>query len=88
MLFRSNVIDMTLILPVCAIISGGSITGAEFIQTARLDLPVALLVGGIALIPALAAGKFRRWQGALLLLVYALYLAVILLVDAGKISLI
>lgn len=79
----ANIIDMTLILPVSAIISGGTISGAEFLQTARIDLPVCLLVGSIALIPTLIAGKFRRWQGAAMLACYAGYLALIFIIDAG-----
>lgn len=79
----ANIIDMTLILPVSAIISGGTIGGAEFLQTARLDLPVCLIVGSIALIPTLIAGKFRRWQGAAMLACYAGYLALIFIIDAG-----
>ena len=83
----ANIIDMTLILPISSIISGGSIGGDEFLQTAHVDLPVCLLVGSIALVPALIAGKFRRWQGAVLLACYAAYLAVIMLIDAGTIAL-
>ena len=83
----ANIIDMTLILPISSIISGGSIGGAEFLQTARVDLPVCLLVGIIALVPALIAGKFRRWQGVALIACYAAYLAVIMLIDMGTIVL-
>ena len=83
----ANIIDMTLILPVSAMISGGSIGGSEFLQTARVDLPACLIVGSIALIPALIAGRFRRWQGAVMLACYAGYLTVVFLIDAGTIVL-
>lgn len=83
----ANIIDMTLILPMCALISGGSITGESFLQTAYIDLPMCLIVGGVALIPALIAGKFRRWQGVAMLALYAAYLALILLIDSGNIIL-
>ena len=81
------IIDMTMILPVSAIISGGSIGGSEFIQTARVDLPVCLLVGTVALVPALISQRFRRWQGVVMLGVYACYLAAIMLIDSGAITL-
>lgn len=83
----ANIIDMTLILPICALISGGSITGHDFLQSAYIDLPMSFIVGSIALIPALIAGKFRRWQGGALLAVYAAYLALIMMIDSGMISL-
>ena len=50
---------------------------------ARFDLPVCLLVGSIALAPALAAGRFRRWQGVLLLVVYGVYVALTCTVMGG-----
>lgn len=79
----ANIIDMTLILPVSSLINGGSITGKEFLQTARLDLPACLIVGTIALVPAMIAGKFRRWQGLMLLLCYGGYLTLIMMADKG-----
>ena len=45
-------------------------------QAARLDLPVCLLVGAIATVPALIASKFRRWQGVVLLVVYFAYVTI------------
>ncbi len=68
----ANIIDLTLILPLSAAISRQAlpITAAS----ARLDLPACLLVGCIALVPALAAGRFRRWQGVALLAVYGAYI--------------
>ena len=45
-------------------------------QASRLDLPVCLLVGLIATVPMLITGKFRRWQGFVLLAVYFSYVAV------------
>ncbi len=68
----ANIIDTALILPICAFISKGSIPVAA--QTLNLDLPVAILVSGITIIPALIRGRFSRWQGILSLGVYGAYL--------------
>lgn len=68
----ANIIDLTLILPLSSFVSGKPLPIAE--TSARIDLPACLLVGCIAVIPAMAAEKFRRWQGVLLLAVYGVYL--------------
>ena len=36
-------------------------------------IPACLLVGVIAVVPALLFSKFQRWQGVLLLVIYAGY---------------
>ncbi len=69
----ANIIDLTLILPVCSIISGGTLMVST--QTGHVDLPVCLLVGGVALLPTLITGRFHRWQGVAMLLLYAAYIA-------------
>ena len=68
----ANIIDLTLILPICAAVSGGELTIG--IQTTALDLPACLLVCGVAVVPPLWKGRFYRWQGAALLAIYAGYL--------------
>ena len=68
----ANIIDLTLILSMSAFVSGKALPIAE--TSARLDLPACLVVGCIAVIPAMICEKFRRWQGILLLAVYAGYL--------------
>ena len=69
----ANIIDMILILPLCSFVLGGSLPVAD--STLWIDLPVCLGVALIALAPALISGKFRRWQGAAGLSVYAGYIA-------------
>lgn len=70
----ANILDLTLIMPLAALISGKALPiSAAF---ARVDLPVCLLVGLIALVPALVRSRFSRWQGGALLAVYAAYLVV------------
>lgn len=69
----ANIMDLTLIMPLSAIISGKPLPVAH--TSAILDLPAALVVGLIALVPALISNKFRRWQGFALLGAYIGYLA-------------
>ncbi len=73
----ANIIDTALILPVCSLISGGTLQVAA--STVRVDMPVCLAVTMIALIPALISQRFRRWQGILLIGIYIAYLAVVCL---------
>ena len=67
----ANIIDLTLILPISAMIYGGGLPVSR--QVAMMDLPACLLVGCIAVIPALISKKFRRSQGIVLLFTYAAY---------------
>lgn len=67
----ANIIDLTLILPVAALISGGTLPISA--QMAAIDIPVCLIIGVIALVPALIAGQFYVWQGILMLGVYGGY---------------
>ena len=71
----ANVIDLTLILPICSMVAGGGLKIAE--QSYALDMPVCLGVGLLAILPPLITGKLHRWQGVLLLLCHAAYVAVL-----------
>ena len=73
----ANTIDLTLILPLCAAISGRALPVSA--QTWALDLPACLAVGALALLPAVFAGRFKRWQGVALLSCYAVYLAMLII---------
>ena len=68
----ANVIDLTLILPVCSLVSGTEY--AVSAQTLSLDLPFCMAVTLIALIPVILKEKAYRVQGILLVAVYAVYL--------------
>lgn len=68
----ANIIDLTLILPVCAVISGGTLPVVGTVGV--LDMPVCLLIGAVACVPTIITKKFARWQGILLLGLYAFYL--------------
>ena len=77
----ANIIDLTLILPLSALVSGQTLPiTAGF---ARFDLPVCLLVGCTALVPALITERFRRWQGLVLLGIYGTYVALTCTVMGG-----
>ncbi|MBR6531878.1 MAG: calcium/sodium antiporter [Clostridia bacterium] len=71
----ANIIDTVLILPVCSLIYGGQLPVS--LQNLYLDFPVAVLVSAVALIPAIIGKKFYRWQGIVLLAVYATYLVIV-----------
>ena len=72
----ANVIDLTMILPVCSAISGGSLAIGR--QTTELDLPACLVVGAVAMLPPLVMGRFYRWQGFALLGLYVGYMALLM----------
>ena len=69
----ANVLDLTLIMPLCAVVSGMALPIAT---TAVVDLVACLVVGTVALVPALAMKKFSKWQGFVLLGLYVVYLVI------------
>ncbi|MCR5422149.1 MAG: calcium/sodium antiporter [Bacilli bacterium] len=72
----ANIIDMSIILPICGFVSGGTLI-LDSMQTAYLDIPVSLGIMMIALIPMLFTKKLSRWQGILMLALYVCYLVII-----------
>ncbi len=77
----ANIIDISLILPLCAIISSAKFGAALPIspQSAVLDFPFCLMVAAMAMLPALVMGRFKRWQGGILLLMYVAYITLLVL---------
>lgn len=71
----ANVIDTTLILAVCSFIYGGKLPVSA--QNIYLDFPVAILVSLVAAVPTIIRKRFSRWQGILLLVIYAAYLVAV-----------
>lgn len=71
----ANVIDLTMILPICSAVSGGRLTIGG--QTTLLDLPACLLLCCVAVLPPLVKGRFYRWQGVLMLGMYAVYVVML-----------
>ena len=84
----ANIIDITLILPLCCIISAIS-TGQPLpvnTQTLYLDLPYCLLVACIAVIPPLFLKKFMRWQGITIMGTYVVYMVLLFLRAFGVLA--
>lgn len=77
----ANIIDSSIILPLCAIFSRGSLPVAR--QSMILDMPFCLAILAIALIPALVKEKFTRAQGIVMLAVYVIYLILVCTGAAG-----
>ena len=73
----ANIIDLTLILPLCSLVYGGSLPVSR--QSLLIDMPVCLVVSAIAIIPALLSGKFKRTTGFILLFIYLVYLSILCL---------
>ena len=71
----ANIIDLTLILPICAFISNGSLPVGK--QSAYLDIVICMTVIIIAIVPTVIFKKLSRWQGALMLCIYIAYVAVL-----------
>lgn len=71
----ANIIDIALILPVSAALSKGGVLTVDNMNSVLVDIPVMTGLGVIALVPMLITGKFKRWQGAALLGLYVLYIA-------------
>lgn len=72
----ANIIDLTLILPISSMVSGGRLTIDR--QGIVYDMPACLIIVLIAMVPALISQKFRKWQGGVMLAAYAGYLALIM----------
>ena len=70
----ANIMDLTLIMPLCAVIQGKPMTVER--QGMLLDIPACLIICAAALIPALVQGKFRRWIGYLIGGLYIAYLII------------
>ncbi|MCH5299650.1 MAG: calcium/sodium antiporter [Ruminococcus sp.] len=68
----SNIIDITFILPPCMLAYGGSLPVSQ--GTLWVDIPALMALSLICFVPTVFTKKFSRWQGVLLLAVYAAYL--------------
>lgn len=81
----ANIIDTTLILPLCAVINGKPLP----VERVNLvfDFPVCIIACAIAIVPTIIMGKFKKWQGFALLGVYVLYMALLIVNETGVIAL-
>lgn len=80
----ANIIDITLILPLCTLISGGLLTVSP--SSLYINFPVCILVTLIATLPLLIRQKASKLQGGVLLTVYVGYIAVLILNEIGIIA--
>lgn len=80
----ANIIDLTLILPVCAIIDGKALPVAQ--MNINFDFPVCIFACAVAVVPTIIMGKFKKWQGVALLAIYAGYMACLVLNEIGVVT--
>lgn len=81
----ANIIDTTLILPLCAVIGGKALP----VDRVNLifDFPVCIAACAVAVVPTIFQGKFKKWQGRVLLTIYALYMLFLVLNELGIVAL-
>ena len=81
----ANIIDTTLILPLCAVINGKALP----VDRVNLvfDFPVCIAACAVAIIPTIFQGRFKKWQGFALLAIYALYMLLLVLNEVGVVAL-
>ena len=71
----ANIIDTSLILPICSLISGKELPLSN--QCITLDIPFCLAIAVIMVVPMLMKKKFMRWQGVAALCTYAAYMIMV-----------
>ena len=81
----ANIIDATLILPLCAVINGEALP-VERINLV-FDFPVCIAACAVAVIPTIIQGRFKKWQGFALLGIYALYMLLLVLNELKVVAL-
>ena len=81
----ANIIDTTLILPLCAVINGKPLPVDRI--NLVFDFPVCIAAAAVAIIPTIIQGRFKKWQGVALLSIYALYMLFLVLNETGVVAL-
>ena len=81
----ANIIDTTLILPLCAVINGKSLPVEKI--NLIFDFPVCIAACAIAIVPTIIQGRFKKWQGYALLSTYGLYMIFLILNELNVIPL-
>lgn len=81
----ANIIDTTLILPLCSVI-GGKALPVEKVNLI-FDFPVCIAAAAVAVIPTIISGKFKKWQGFALLGIYAVYMLLLVFNEIGIVAL-
>ena len=80
----ANIIDTTLILPLCAVINGKALPVDNI--NLVFDFPVCIAASAVAVIPTIIQGKFKKWQGFALLGIYAVYMLLLILNEMGVVA--
>lgn len=80
----ANIIDTTLILPLCAVINGKALP----VERVNLvfDFPVCIAACAIAIVPTIIQGRFKKWQGVALLSIYGIYMLMLVLNETGAVT--
>ena len=81
----ANIIDTTLILPLCAVINSKPLPVDKI--NLVFDFPVCIAACAVAVVPTVIQGKFKKWQGYALLTIYALYMLFLILNETHVITL-
>lgn len=68
----ANIIDLSLILPICSLVSGGGFTVSQ--QCLQIDFPACMIITLVAIVPLLLKEKGYKVQGVAMLLLYGIYL--------------
>ena len=71
----ANIIDLTLILPLCSVVSGKALPILR--QNIALDMPFCFGLVLLAVLPPLITGRFHKLQGVGMLLTYAVYVVLL-----------
>ena len=81
----ANIIDTTLILPLCAVLNGVALPVEKI--NLIFDFPVCIAACAIAIGPTIIQGRFKKWQGYALLSTYGLYMIFLILNELNVIPL-
>ena len=81
----ANIIDTTLILPLCAVINGQPLPVDKV--NLVFDFPVCIAACAVAVVPTIIQGRFKKWQGYALLAIYALYMIMLVFNEIGIVAL-
>ena len=82
----ANIIDTTLILPLCAVINGKPLPVDKI--NLVFDFPVCIAAVAVAIIPTVIQGRFKKWQGYALLTIYGLYMLLLILNELKVVALV
>ena len=80
----ANIIDTTLILPLCAVINGKALP----VERVNLvfDFPVCIAACAVAIVPTIIQGRLKNWQGVALLSIYGIYMLMLVLNETGAVT--